>query len=306
MKRDKTESMMSRRDCLKTCLAGSAGLAVAPSLFASPAKTDIWVIHGEDKLKLMEAAFRVIGENGGFGKNVSSLAVKINASWERRPEQGANTHPDLVEGFLTGYRNLGIQEVVLADFPCGGGPERTFTLSGIQDVANRRKATLIGLKPGSEDFTDVTLPGAVQLKKARAAKVFLQADAVLNMPVAKSHHSSTVTISCKNWMGAVENRMYFHATNLHQCIADSCTLFKPAWTLIDATRVMMTGGPQGPSENMKYPNMIILSKDQVAADFYTAELLVKDPLMVPHLKIAKAMGLGETDKARMNIIKKEA
>lgn len=93
------------------------------------------------------------------------------------------------------------------------------------------------------------------------SKYFTSPDiSVVNMPVAKHHGGAGLTIAMKNWMGAVKDRGWWHKNNLHQCIADISTLIKPQWTIIDASRIMMDSGPQGPAKELKKPNMIIISK----------------------------------------------
>jgi hypothetical protein len=65
---------------------------------------------------------------------------------------------------------------------------------------------------------------------------------------------------------------------------------------------MTSKGPQGPSEDMIYPQQIILSRDQVAADTVAALLFHNDPCeAVNYLGFAREMGLGETDVRKMDI-----
>lgn len=57
-----------------------------------------------------------------------------------------------------------------------------------------------------------------------------------------------MTIAMKNHMGIVWDRGYFHKNDLQQCIADICTMDKPAvLNVVDAYRVMKTNGPRGKS-----------------------------------------------------------
>ena len=114
-----------------------------------------------------------------------------------------------------------------------------------------------------------------------------------------------ITMAMKNWMGAIKDRRYWHRTDLHQCIADFSTFMKPAWTIIDATRCIMDSGPQGPAKVLKVPNLLILSKDQVAADAYASSIFHDSPYAVKYLKLAEEMGIGVVDQARMNIHKIE-
>jgi uncharacterized protein (DUF362 family) len=295
---------LSRRTFIKSGATGTALLAAAPAaLHAAPkTKTDVWVFEGADCRALMEACMKTLFENGGFGPNVKKVALKVNAAWDRTPEQGANTHPDLVDVFLEKTIASGVR-VVMPENPCHR-PEKSFANSGLLDVAEKHGVDMIDLKTpkNKKEFVEVSIPGGIELKTEKVARDFLEADAVVNMPIAKHHGGAKLSICMKNWMGAVEGRKLWHAKGLHQCIADFSSFMKPTWAIVDATRCMTSKGPQGPSEEMIYPQQVILSKDQVAADMVAALLFHDDPLAeVNHLQIARDMSIGETDVNHMNI-----
>ena len=130
----------------------------------------------------------------------------------------------------------------------------------------------------------------------------IEADCLINMPVAKHHGGATLTISMKNWMGAVDNktRRAWHRDGLHQCIADFSTYLKPHLVIVDATRIMLDHGPQGPGK-LAHPHEIIFSTDPAAADAYAASLFNKTPEDVPHIKLAGELGVGCTDLAKIKI-----
>lgn len=292
---------LSRRSFIKAGTIGSAALAARPSvLFAeNKSKVDVWVFEGPDNRALMAKCMETVFDNGGFGPDAKTVALKVNAAWERTPEQGANTHPELVDVFLEKAIASGVK-VVIPELPCNRA-ERSFPASGLQAVADKHKVKMIDLKTSKDPFVEVEIPAGKILKKEKVAREFLDADAVVNMPVAKHHGGGTLTICMKNWMGAVEGRKLWHAMGLHQCIADFSSFMKPAWAMVDATRCMTSKGPQGPSPDMIYPQQIILSKDQVAADTVAALLFHDSPYKVRYLEIARDMGIGETDVSNMNI-----
>ncbi len=298
---------VSRRDFLRAWVAGGTALACSgPLLWAAEAaaggeaRTDVWVFHGTDKRKLMAACLEVIQQQGGFGKNVHTLALKVNAAWARKPEEGANTHPALVDAFLAGVKEAGVPKVVVPEHPCHRAAQ-TFTRSGIQAAVEKHDFPMIDLK-SARTWQNVDLGKARNLKQAKVATPFLEADAVVNMPVAKHHGGATLTMAMKNWMGAVQDRGFWHRNDLHQCIADFSTFMKPTWTLVDATRTMMDRGPQGPAKTLKTPNLLILSKDQVAADAFAATLFHEKPLeRVKYLRLAREMKIGETELERMAV-----
>jgi uncharacterized protein (DUF362 family) len=294
---------VSRRRFLESAALTSAAVALGlPSLArasAPVAKPEVWVLHGTDAAALGRKAMAIIDANGGLGHAATTLTLKVNAGWARKPEQGANTHPELAEGFLKASRESGIRRILIPEHPCHRA-EAAFSRSGLEEAAKAADAKMIDLKSKRRSFTDVSIPAGRSLTEARVAKEFLETDVLINMPVAKHHGGATLSMAMKNWMGAVEDRGYWHRNDLHQCIADFATFLQPRWTVIDATRIMLDRGPQGPG-TLKHPNLVIVSRDQVAADGYTSSLFHERPDAVPYLRIAREMGLGVVDRDRMTV-----
>lgn len=299
---------ISRRDAIKLGLAGGACLfAGGLELFAEEAapKVDVWIIHGTDNAKLMAKALEVIQGAGGFGRAVNALALKVNAAWARTPEQGANTNPELVAAFLKGCREFGVKNLSVPEYPCDSARE-AFVKSGIYEAVETAGCKMTELGHRSKSFAPTEVPKGKSLTQVEIADEFLKADAVVNMPVCKSHGGAGLSLGMKNWMGAIKDRGYWHKNQLHQCIADFATVFKPSWTVIDATRVMMDRGPKGPSDNTKTPGVLIVSKDQLAADACAAIEFWGSIGKARYLGIAEEMGLGVARLDKMNVRKLEA
>ncbi len=302
------KTSITRRTFIKGGIAAGVLASISPSGFfaAETQGPEVWVIHGEDKMKLMKKCLEIINANGGLGKGKKSLALKINAGWDRTPEEGANTNPVLVDEFLRGCRDAGIKEIVIPEFSCQPA-NKTFMKSGIFDAAKKNAAAMIDLGSDKNSFVKVNLARGVKLKEVEFSNYFMDSDIVVNMPVAKHHGGAGLTMGMKNWMGAVNDRKFWHKNDLHQCIADIATFIKPNWTIIDATRTMYDSGPQGPAKELKIQNILIVSKDQVAADAYAAKTLFPEELSekAKYIKIAGEMGLGIIDVEKMNVRKFE-
>ena len=297
---------VSRRNFLGMGVAGGGALLLGGRLVgAAEAKTDVWVLHGTDKKKLMDAAMKVIADNGGFGSGAKKLTLKVNAAWYSTPAEGGNTHPELVDAFLKGCKQQGIKEIVIPENPVQPA-KQTFPRSGILDVAKSNGATMIDMRSDAKLFKDVELPKAKNLKKAQFTGHMLETDAVVNMPVAKHHGGAGLTIALKNWLGSVQDRRFLHKNDLHQCIADLGTFIHPTWTIVDATRIMLSRGPKGPSKDMKTPDLLIVCRDQVAADAYTATLFPQALVdRTKYIQSAAEMTVGATDVAQMAVHKIE-
>jgi uncharacterized protein (DUF362 family) len=299
------ENNITRRDFLKLALTTGVTVGLAPSWMAlgapqPPDGTPLWVIYSTDKQKLMRKALEIIFENGGFGSHPDTLTLKVNAAWARTPDEGANTHPQLVDTFLKGCREAGITKLTVPENPCNNA-RYSFTRSGIEDAVKQNDATMIDLGSETRYFAEYGIPEGKELTSANVARQFTECDVLVNMPVAKHHGGATLTMAMKNWMGAVQDRGFWHRNSLHQCIADFSTFIKPQWTIIDATRIMLNRGPQGPTDDMKTPNLLIVSRDPVAADSFTTTLFHDSIDKVRYLKIAREMNIGQTYIHKMKI-----
>jgi uncharacterized protein (DUF362 family) len=151
----------------------------------------------------------------------------------------------------------------------------------------------------SSSYQGVSIPGAVTLKKTSVHELILEADVFINLPVLKDHSGAGMTCAMKNLMGIVWDRSEFHAKGLEQCIADSCIYRKPSLNLVDADRIMLTGGPRGHSGS-KYSEqrMLIASTDIVAIDAVSAKALGQAPEDFGYIAMGEARGLGIADPAR--------
>jgi uncharacterized protein (DUF362 family) len=300
------KTKISRRAFIKGGIASGVVFAVKPFGAFAQEKSEsvkVWVIKSKDTRKMMRKCVEIIMANGGFG-NLKKMALKVNAAWDRAPETGANTHPELVDEFLQSCAQIGIEKILMPEHTCHPA-NKTFLTSGILNAAEKNKAEMIDLGKEKKSFKRVRIEKAVSLKNVEVSDFFINPDfAIVNMPVAKHHGATGLSIAMKNWMGAVKDRGWWHKNDLHQCIADITLLIKPQWTIIDATRTMMSGGPQGPSKELKTPNMIIFSKDQVAADAYAAQTLFPPSAYnkVKYIQKAADMGIGIADISKMDII----
>ena len=289
---------IKRRTFLKAGATAAMAAAVVPVQAAEPVSTVV-VVHGEDIPKMIAAGIAKMGGWEKFVKPGAKVALKPNLAWKSTPEQGGNTHPAIVREVVLAAEAAKAKQVLIPENTCQ--PEKeTFPTSGILEALKGTKAKLC--RPKRADYVEVDVPKGKICRKAKVSRDLIEADCLINMPVAKHHGGATLTISMKNWMGAVDNntRRSWHRDGLHQCIADFSTYLKPHLVIVDATRIMLDHGPQGPGK-LAHPHEIIFSTDPAAADAYAASLFNKTPEDVPHIKLAGKLGVGCTDLAKIKI-----
>lgn len=299
------KQMITRRRFLTAVTAATAGAACRPvwsaaaETLAVPSKpvAELFVVHGKDTAAMLQAGIQRMGGWSAFVKAGRTAVVKPNAAWASLPEQGGNTDPFLVEHCVRACLAAGASDVIVPEKPCSPAKD-SFSMSGIEEAVKRAGGRMY--TPQAKHFQTVELPRAVNLKQADVIKDVLEAGCLINMPVAKTHGGAGLTLSMKNWMGVVEDRGFWHRNQLHQCIADFSTRIRPNLIIIDATRIMLTGGPRGPGK-LAYPNQVIFGTDPVAADAYAATLFDKQPFDIQHIRLAHEMGVGCGDLALIKV-----
>jgi uncharacterized protein (DUF362 family) len=141
----------------------------------------------------------------------------------------------------------------------------------------------------------------VVLKSPAVYEDILKADVLINVPIAKQHSSSRLTLGMKNLMGVVQDRSAMHI-DLGQCIADLNALVRPQLTVVDAVRILTANGPTGGDlADVKELDTVIASPDVVAADSYSASLFGLKPEDLDYIVKGAGMGLGRSDLQNLNI-----
>ncbi len=271
----------------------------APSL--SGKGPDLVVAEKGTPEELLKKALSPLGGIERFVKKGNFVVVKPNVAWARTPGEAANTNPRIVEALIKICYLAGAGRVVVRENPCNDY-KFSFPRSGIEEAVKRAGGKMRpAVRKG--DFRKVDVPRGKILKSTEVIKDVLQADVFINVPVAKHHSSTGLTLSMKNLMGVVQDRGYFHRSGLHQCIADLSTLIKPDLVIMDATRILTTNGPQGPGE-VKKLDKIIAGIDPVAIDSYGATLFGLKGEDLGYVQKASEMKLGEIDlkKLRMKVV----
>lgn len=245
-----------------------------------------------DPVRALNAALDGIGGIARFVRAGERVVVKPNVGWDRAPEQGANTHPALVSEMVRLCLAAGAATVTVTDVSCND-PRRSFLRSGIREAAEAAGARVV--LPSPDDFADVDLGGSV-LTRWPVLRWFVETDRLINMPVIKQHSLTRCTVGMKNFYGILGGRRNRLHQEIDQSIVDLTAFVRPTLTVVDGTRVMHRGGPQGGSlDDLTIENTVMCATDPVAADTRAAEFLGISARQVGHIVLASRAGLGTMD-----------
>jgi uncharacterized protein (DUF362 family) len=298
---------MTRRKFLKTAAAGVAlGLVGRPSFSFGKEEYDLAVISGEPAAATRKA-LEAIGGISRFVKKGQRVVLKPNMSFARTPDLSATTHPLVVATVAQVCMEAGAQQVLVLDHTLHRA-EICLERTGIRDACKSISGVHVLALQERTFFREVKVPRGKDLESVEVVKEILDGYILINIPVAKSHSATGVSLGMKGLMGLVWDRESFHSRfNINQAIADLGTVIKPQVTILDATRALVSGGPGGPGE-VKKPNLIIAGADPVAVDSYGVSIVPWygqnfKGRQVEHLLAAYEKGLGKIDIDQLKVFR---
>jgi uncharacterized protein (DUF362 family) len=258
------------------------------------------VAHGSDPEEMVRQALAAYGGMQTFVPKGASVVVKPNICVAYHTyEYAATTNPWLVGALVKLALEAGAKRVQVFDYPFGGSAQEAYVRSGIEEQVKAAGGEMMPMPDFKYESTDI--PNGVDLKRTKAFKDALEADVLIDVPIAKHHGSARLSLGMKNLMGLVLDRGAIH-NNLGQRIADLTTLFRPKLTVVDAIRMLMRHGPSGGNlDDVKKMDTIIVSPDIVAADSYATTLFGLLPDDIEYIRAASKMGLGNSDLKNLKI-----
>jgi uncharacterized protein (DUF362 family) len=255
--------------------------------------------------KALKKSLELLGGVKALFKPGSFCLIKPNVAYPR--PSPITTSATVVGALVKLLKKAKVHKVVVADstaLPTKTVYKKTtkdaFVASGIEEAARRAGAEVLYLD--DDEFVEVKIPNAKVLREAKIARSVLEAEVLINLPVMKTHHMTSVSLGIKNLHGVLHDdfKGYAHREDLHQKLADLLKIVKPTLTVIDATTAMEGEGP-GAGDPVEM-NLIISGADTVAVDATAASIMGFDPLLVKHIRIAHAENLGIADLSQIKIL----
>ena len=265
-----------------------------------PAYPDLAVARNGDPEELVRKAVSALGKKEKFVSEGDLVVIKPNICVAYHTyEYAATTNPFVVGALVKMALESGARRVKVMDFPFGGTAEQAYQVSGIAAQVNKAGGKMVamsGLK-----FVPTTIPGGRDLKQCKIYQDVLDADVLINVPIAKHHELARLTLGMKNLMGVIYNRPLMHG-NLGQRLADLNSFVRSDLVVVDAVRMLMNHGPSGGNLNdVRKADTVIASADIVAADSYAAGLFGLKPEKISYIKAGAEMGLGRKELEQIKI-----
>jgi len=259
------------------------------------------VAHGTSAGTNTKKAIAAIGGMRKFVSPGDVVVIKPNIGHPRAPKYAVTTSPSVVATLVSLARQAGAKKVIVMDNPVSSDPAHCYSASKISAAVKAAGGSMKVM--GSSGYKRYAIPGHL-LKTHPLYAAIVNADVLINVPIAKQHGSTGLTLAGKNMMGCTSNRQKMHTLGLSQSIAEINAKLRPELTVIDAMRILVHNGPSGGSlSDVRTKNTVIACKDWVAADTYATRLFGKKPGAVPYIKAAANMSLGTMNLSSVTIRK---
>lgn len=248
----------------------------------------------------LEAAFeRLVEPFGGWPAIVrpgERIAVKINLLRAAAPERAVTTHPETLRAVLRALKAAGAEPFV-ADSPGGrNGPAkvaRAYKLSGIADVCGSEGVQIVDVE---DDHAVLPTPDGRLYRSFPVGKAFVDADAVIQVGVLKTHQLMRLTGGVKLSFGVVPGlaKAHLHVKaqrrdDFADMLLDLHLALRPRFTIIDAIIAMEGQGPG--SGTPRQLDSLFAAQDCAALDVALAARAAHDPRSVYTIAASVRRGL---------------
>ena len=242
--------------------------------------------------RVHESTFEITKEavKGASLRGKRRIFVKPNMS---HPEYvpGVVTSPGLIRE-VVGLLRDGAEEVIVGEsngfnYPCQSAFEKT----GIEIAVKEAGGRVVNLS--DDKLVRVKIENGIALKELFLPKTLLDADAVVDLALMKTHEFTAYSGAIKNLFGCVPSnkRIYLHPY-LSEVFYNLYSILKPQLTVMDA-RVAVEGNGPTKGKPVKM-NLMLTSNDALATDIIASKIMGLSLKEISYLNyIAKKTGLTE-------------
>jgi len=232
------------------------------------------------------------------------VAIKTNALKAADPDQQAMaTHYKLVKAVVERVETFGPSSIVVGDSvgtESYGNSEYVFQISRQKEAAGpyyrnlNRRMTVVQME---EPFK----------RKIALLRDVMEAEVYISVPKMKTHGLTMISGAMKNNYGllAGAQKSWFHyysgdPEKFARVVVELFRIRPPDLVIMDGILAMEGYGPASPET--RWVNKILAATDAVALDTVEAKIVGFTVADVPYLRIARELGLGETELNSIEVI----
>lgn len=282
---------------------------------ASAFAADVYIVKNSDRIKALEQLFTKYQLPALAGKK-----VVIKPNFNSDDPFPATTSLETLQFIIKKVKEAGAKSITIAERSGMGDTRKNLERLGVIKMAEHNGVKVIVLDElGEDEWVKIPKGNTHWLTGFPVAKVYLDADYVINLPCLKTHRfGGQFTMSLKNNVGAVakwyklHNYMWeLHMSRSKRLMIAEINKYVPAHLIImDAMKGFVTKGPE--TGELIQPDLVLLSTDRVAIDAVgvailrsygtTEEVAAGKIFDQEQIKRAAELGVGVRSPKDINII----
>ncbi|MEM3693253.1 MAG: DUF362 domain-containing protein [Candidatus Bathyarchaeia archaeon] len=255
-------------------------------------KAIVSIVRDQDLKDKVDRALNLIGGMGKVLRKGDRVLLKPNLVDGAPAETGETTHPELIRAVAEHAFAAGAKEVYVGEGESYDGP-RAALYKLIEKTVAPIGAKVINFN--DEPFVEVSISNPVYFDKVRLAKAVLDCDVLVNLPTLKTHGRVGITVSIKNYYGAIpreDKGKYHRLDRVEEAIVDLNLARKSDLTVVDGTYSTIHWGPREEFPETHRLDLVIAGFDPVAVDTVSAKVIGVEPRTLRFLAWAERRGLG--------------
>ena len=266
-------------------------------------KVSIVKVAGRDQERIAVGVRRAVEIAGGLaGRIRPGMRVMIKPNLVAPPpsaESGACTNPLVCQAVADVVRELGATPIIAESSARGADTEAAYRIMGY-DALRGLGYDVVDLKQDKVVQAKVT-NGRI-LTEIATFELATQVDAIISVPVMKTHDQGQITLALKNLKGLVTDgdKRRIHLEGMFEGATDLVAHFKPVFAVVDAII-----GQEGMGPLLGMPvemDLILAGADLVAVDAIAGRVMGFAPDEVPITRAAAERGLGTLDESEIEVV----
>lgn len=260
-------------------------------------------IQDPGREEIFEAVNQAVEMAGGLPKVISAdktVLIKPNlvaVSNDRR--SGATTHPEVCRALAELVKARGAKPIIAESAAVGQKTRVVIEKMGYSEL-EKEGYQVIDLKETPR--VKVHNPEGRIIPDFETFTLVQEADAIISVPVMKTHDSTEVTLSIKNLKGLIsdKSKMEMHRLGLFEGVPEIAKYFKPVFAVIDGIYTQEGIGPVfGSPVEM---DLVMASSDLVALDCITSMVMGYKPEEVLLTSFAAKLGIGTMELSQIEVL----
>jgi len=266
-------------------------------------KVSIVRVAKRERAAVMEGVRRAIALAGGLEAIVRpGKRVMIKPNMVAPPpsaESGACTSALVCQAVADLVKALGAHPIIAESSARGADTEAAYKIMGF-DRLRAEGYEVVDLK--QDRVVKDSVVGGIVLTDIMTFELATRVDAIISVPVMKTHDQGEITLALKNLKGLVTDgdKRRIHLEGMFEGATDLVQHFKPAFAVVDGII-----GQEGMGPLMGMPvemGLVLAGRDLVAVDAIAGRVMGFAPSEVPITKAAAARGLGTMDESQIEVV----